>query len=171
VTTVRPRPEIRGLESYCGDIVYPTDRYEFAGKSVAVIGSGVEVARILPAVVDAAASVKVFQRTPAWVLPRANLPGARTITRIPRLAEAVGKVHLRLEIRDPWMRRQLTPGDGRQVIANSDYYRALRQPNCRLVTWPIARISPRGIRSAEGVEHRCDCIVLAGHSMIKRLGA
>ena len=127
-----------------------------------MIGAAVEVATILPAVVAVAASVKVFQRTPAWVLPGANLRGAGALTRIPRLAEAVGRVRLRLEIRDPWMRRQLTPSDGRQLIASSGYYRALRQPNCKLITWPIARISPRGIRSVEGVEHRCDCIVLAG---------
>jgi cation diffusion facilitator CzcD-associated flavoprotein CzcO len=158
VTVVSEKPGFPGLETYRGDIVHAA--YDFVGKTVAVIGSAVEIAEILPAIVDVAMSVKVFQRTPAWVVPRSNLPGAQAITRIPRLAEAVAKVHLRLEICDPWVRRQLTPGDGRQVVASSDYYRALRQPNCKLITWPIARISPHGIRSVEGVEHRCDCIVL-----------
>ena len=43
----------------------------------------------------------------------------------------------------------------------SDYYPALQKPNCTLVTWPIATLSPKGIRTVEGVEHQFDAIVFA----------
>lgn len=43
----------------------------------------------------------------------------------------------------------------------SDYYPALQADNCKLVTWPIARLAPKGIRTVEGIEHQFDCIVFA----------
>ncbi len=33
--------------------------------------------------------------------------------------------------------------------------------NCKLIDWPIATISPVGIRTSDGVEHHLDCIVFA----------
>lgn len=46
------------------------------------------------------------------------------------------------------------------VIAD-EFYTALQAPNCKLITWPIARCSARGIRTAEGIEHHCDVIIFA----------
>ncbi|MGQ0632503.1 MAG: flavin-containing monooxygenase [Sporichthyaceae bacterium] len=78
--------------------------------------------------------------------------------------EGVARTHLRLAVRDPWLRRQLTPdfraGCKRMLVSN-DYFPALQRENCSLVTWPIARISPDGIRTAAGIEHRVDAIVFA----------
>ncbi|MTE11801.1 NAD(P)/FAD-dependent oxidoreductase [Nocardia aurantiaca] len=70
-------------------------------------------------------------------------------------------VNLRAQVGDSWERRQLTPDRPAAVRVHSRYYRALRQPNCRLISWPIARLAPLGIRTVDGVEHQVDCIIYA----------
>ena len=47
------------------------------------------------------------------------------------------------------------------MLISNDYYRALQQDNCKLITWPIATISAAGIRTADGIEHHVDAIVFA----------
>ncbi|MFE3256224.1 hypothetical protein ACFXPS_10970 [Nocardia sp. NPDC059091] len=69
--------------------------------------------------------------------------------------------NLRAQVGDSWERRQLTPDRPAAVRVHSRYYRALRQRNCRLISWPIARLAPLGIRTVDGVEHRVDCIIYA----------
>jgi cation diffusion facilitator CzcD-associated flavoprotein CzcO len=51
-----------------------------------------------------------------------------------------------------------------------DYYPALQRDNCKLITWPIARISEHGIRTAEGIEHQADCIVFATGFDVSKTG-
>lgn len=192
-------PDIRGLDSYTGHKIHSArwdHGYDMAGKRVAVIGTGASAVQIIPELVKQAAKVKVFQRTPGWVLPRPNFPHpgwARQLFRHIPLTEqlarqawfwgheaaAVGmvwntpatdaiqlvaKAHLRRQIRDPWKRRQLTPdfrAGCKRMLMTNDYYPALEKDNCKLITWPIATISPNGIRTADGIEHEVDCIVFA----------
>lgn len=135
--------------------------HDFRDERVAVIARGAAAAKIVPIVARDARSVKVFQQAPDWLLPA--LPGAGLAARSRFVRERVGRVHLRLRIRDPWTRRLLTPArhyGGRSVARNSAYYRALQRPNCRLITWPVYAIAPGGVRTADGIEHRVDCIVL-----------
>ena len=101
-------------------------------------------------------SVKVFQQEPTWVAP----------LRLPVLRTRLAKLHLRLTVGDAWTRRLLTPGrfGRRDVTVSQRYYRALQQPNCKLVAWPVYAIAADGVRSAEGIEHRVDTVVLP-HSM------
>jgi cation diffusion facilitator CzcD-associated flavoprotein CzcO len=47
------------------------------------------------------------------------------------------------------------------MLMSSDYYPALQQDNCKLITWPIATLSEQGIRTSDGVEHGVDAIVFA----------
>ncbi len=128
---------------------------DLRGQRVAIIATADQAARILPRAVRTAASVKVFQRSPAWVLPaRLPLPAGR-------LRTAAARLHLRITVGDPWLRRQLTPHDGRRRVAvRPGFLAALQQPNCKLYTWPVYAISEHGVRSAEGVEHRVDVIIV-----------
>ncbi|RDB45594.1 flavin-containing monooxygenase [Tsukamurella tyrosinosolvens] len=202
-------PAIRGIEDYEGHKIHSArwdHDYDFTGKKVAVVGTGASAVQIVPELVKTAASVKVFQRTPGWVLPRINtetgeftkglyrsIPGAQQLARalwfwghesvalgvvwntpLTRVVEAVSKLHLRLQVRDPWLRRQLTPDFAagcKRLLMTSDYYPALQRDNCKLVTWPIARIAPQGIRTVEGVEHRFDCIVFATGFDVSKTGS
>jgi cation diffusion facilitator CzcD-associated flavoprotein CzcO len=192
-------PDIRGLDSYRGHKIHSArwdHDYDFTGKRVAVIGTGASAVQIVPQLVQRAESVKVFQRTPGWMLPRldapipaavqslfAKIPGAQDFTRqtlfwgheltatalvwdtpLTGLVARLGKAHLRRQVRDPWLRRQLTPDftpGCKRMLISSDYYPALQKDNCKLITWPIATMSPVGIRTSDGIEHHLDCVVFA----------
>ncbi|KRA39494.1 FAD-dependent oxidoreductase [Nocardioides sp. Root614] len=133
----------------------------FTGLRVAVLAPGREAALIVPDVVRTARSVKVFQEEPDWLVAW-HLP-------LPRLlARPAARLSLRWSVPDPWTRRRLTP-DGRfntrRPRVDGRYYAALRQPGCTLITWPVYAFVPDGVRSAEGIEHRVDCIVLGTSSV------
>jgi cation diffusion facilitator CzcD-associated flavoprotein CzcO len=127
---------------------------------VAVIGNGAVELDTVPELVGIASRVKVFQRDPVWVLPDLSyLWSVLTEKWLQRVARA----HLHRQVRDPWIRRQLTPDDPlnrRQLAVSSRYYPALLEPGCELITWPVVRVCEHGIRTAEGLEHRIDCIVI-----------
>ncbi len=192
-------PAIAGRESFGGKVIHSArwdHSYDFSGKRVAVIGTGASAIQIIPELVKQAAKVKVFQRTPAWVLPRPDfvtpgwnkllfrkLPTAQSLMRkalytahealalgiiwnspLTRLIERVSLMHLRRQVKDAWMRRQLKPDftiGCKRVLVSNEYYPALQAPNAELITWPIATICEQGIRTAEGIEHQVDCIVFA----------
>ena len=85
-------------------------------------------------------------------------------TPMSRLVAQLGKAHLRQQVKDPWMRRQLTPEftpGCKRMLMSSDYYPALQRENCKLIDWPIATLSPVGIRTSDGIEHHLDAIVFA----------
>lgn len=66
-------PDIAGLDSFDGD-VFHSARWDHSlplhGRKLGVIGTGASAIQLVPAIVDMATSVTVFQRTPPWVLPR-----------------------------------------------------------------------------------------------------
>lgn len=88
--------------------------------------------------------------------------------------EQVAKLQLRIQVKDRWTRRQLTPdyraGCKRLLISNT-YLPALDRNNCRLLTFPIVRLTNHGILTVEGVEHRFDAIVFAtGFDVLGKVG-
>jgi cation diffusion facilitator CzcD-associated flavoprotein CzcO len=201
-------PKIPGIETYEGHKIHSArwdHDYDFTGKKVAVVGTGASAVQIVPELVKVAKSVKVFQRTPGWVLPKPNastggwlkriykdVPFAEKIARsawfwghesvalgvvwdtpLTRVVEAVSLANLRLQVKDSWLRRQLTPDFSagcKRLLMTSDYYPALQAENCKLVTWPIARLAPKGIRTVEGVEHQFDAIVFATGFDVSKTG-
>jgi cation diffusion facilitator CzcD-associated flavoprotein CzcO len=70
-------PDLPGIESFKGTAFHSnqwrTD-VPLAGKRVAVVGTGASAVQILPEIALQCANVDVFQRTPAWVLPRKDVP-------------------------------------------------------------------------------------------------
>lgn len=85
-------------------------------------------------------------------------------TPVTKVIERIGQWHLRTQVKDRWLRRQLTPDftiGCKRVLMSNDYFRALQAPNAKLITWPIATLSEQGVRTVEGVEHQVDCIVFA----------
>lgn len=192
-------PKIRGIDEYQGAKILSArwdHDFDFAGKSVAVIGTGASAIQIIPELVKVAGSVKVFQRTPGWVMPRLDLetPDAvkAAFAKVPVLQQAVrnalflgheaaatglvwdtpitsliqqaGKLHIRMTVKDKWLRRQLTPdfrAGCKRMLMSSDYYPALQQENCKLITWPIATITPDGLQTSDGLQHQVDAIVFA----------
>ncbi|UWN49699.1 Baeyer-Villiger monooxygenase [Alcanivorax sp. ALC70] len=192
-------PDIEGVEDFQGKKIHSArwdHDYDFTGKRVAVIGTGASAVQIVPELVEKVDRLKVFQRTPAWVIPRPDfrtpdwhktlfraLPASQKAVRealfwthetmamaviwnspLTRLAERLARRHLRRQVKDDWMRRQLTPDfriGCKRVLVSNDYYPALQKDNAQLITWPIAKLSENGIRTADGVEHELDCVVFA----------
>ncbi|WP_064120049.1 flavin-containing monooxygenase [Pseudomonas fluorescens] len=46
--------------------------YDYRGKRVAIVGSGASAVQVIPAIAPQVEQLHVFQRTPHWVLPRAD---------------------------------------------------------------------------------------------------
>ncbi|MGW6915248.1 flavin-containing monooxygenase [Kitasatospora sp. NPDC054939] len=66
-------PDLPGLAAFPGKVFHSSrwdHDYDLAGKRVAMVGTGASAAQIVPAIQPRVARLTVFQRTPAWVLPR-----------------------------------------------------------------------------------------------------
>ncbi|QNJ95419.1 NAD(P)/FAD-dependent oxidoreductase [Mycolicibacterium fluoranthenivorans] len=192
-------PEVEGADTFTGAMFHSAQwdhRVDLAGKRVAVIGTGASAIQIVPAIIDQVAALDLYQRTPAWVMPRPNnafpqwirklftyVPGTRALmragiywihegvgfamTKQPRLlkiGELLGRWNINRSIKDPVLRRKLTPSytAGCKRILNSDtYYRAIADPKADVLTEGIARMTPTGIVTRDGVEHPTDVVVWA----------
>jgi cation diffusion facilitator CzcD-associated flavoprotein CzcO len=81
-----------------------------------------------------------------------------------RGAARVAKAHLYRQVRDPELRRKLTPdydfGCKRPTFSNT-YYPTFNRSNVTLETTPIARVEPDGIVTTDGSKTAIDTLVLA----------
>ncbi|MEU6284562.1 NAD(P)/FAD-dependent oxidoreductase [Streptomyces sp. NPDC047028] len=68
-------PEIPGLDSFPGKVFHSArwdHDYDLAGKRVAMVGTGASAIQIVPAIQPEVGRLTLFQRTPPWVMPRAD---------------------------------------------------------------------------------------------------
>ncbi|WP_329084069.1 MULTISPECIES: flavin-containing monooxygenase [unclassified Streptosporangium] len=92
----RPRmPDIPGISTFNGAAFHSArwdHSVDLAGRRVAVIGNGSSAAQLIPRVAEVAGHLDVFQRTPNWVIPKADAvfgPRVRTaFRRVPFLQRA-----------------------------------------------------------------------------------
>ncbi|WP_433601569.1 flavin-containing monooxygenase [Nocardia sp. CA-135953] len=108
-----------------------------------------------------------FQR-----LSRAAIYAAREtqvvgLAKVPALMQAfelIAKAKLQLEIRDPELRKKVTPnfriGCKRMLISN-DYYPALSRPNVDVVTDGITEVRANSIVTNDGTERETDALIVA----------
>ncbi|MBN9178943.1 MAG: NAD(P)/FAD-dependent oxidoreductase, partial [Microbacterium sp.] len=134
------------------------------------VAFGFEESTVAATDVDEAERERVFQA--AWdrgngfyfmfgtfndiaISPESNEAAAAFIRR--KIAETV---------KDPETARLLTPTQpyAKRPLCNQDYYDVYNQDNVKLVSIkenPIGEITPRGVKTADGVEHVLDVLVLA----------
>ncbi|AZC27581.1 flavin-containing monooxygenase [Pseudomonas sessilinigenes] len=70
-------PRLPGMESFTGHVFHSAHwdhHYPLAGKRVAVIGTGASAIQFVPQIADQVATLKVFQRSPAYIMPKADRP-------------------------------------------------------------------------------------------------
>ena len=69
---VPKQPTIPGLESFAGESFHTARwpaSFDARGKRIGVIGTGATSMQVVPAIVDEAAALSVFQRSPQWARP------------------------------------------------------------------------------------------------------
>jgi cation diffusion facilitator CzcD-associated flavoprotein CzcO len=72
--------------------------------------------------------------------------------------------NLRLSVRNPQLRRKLTPTDQpmcKRMIFSGHFYRSVQMPGVEVITDAIDHVEPRGVITADGVLHELDVLVLA----------
>jgi cyclohexanone monooxygenase len=77
--------------------------------------------------------------------------------------QRVARRHLERGVRDPEMRRALTPDHTlgcKRILMSNDWYRALTQPNVELVPHAVSEVRPDGVVGADGVERAADTLIL-----------
>jgi cation diffusion facilitator CzcD-associated flavoprotein CzcO len=71
-------PDVPGRDAFEGESyhtgLWPDAPVDFAGKRVAVVGTGSSGVQIIPVIAETAASVTVLQRSPNWCTPLNNAP-------------------------------------------------------------------------------------------------
>jgi cation diffusion facilitator CzcD-associated flavoprotein CzcO len=76
--SVPKTPDIKGLDRFKGNIYstsqWPHENISFAGRRVAVIGTGASGIQCIPVITEQASHVYVFQRTPNYCIPVNNGP-------------------------------------------------------------------------------------------------
>ncbi len=192
-------PAIPGLEEFRG-IAFHSARWNHAidlqGREIAVVGTGASAIQFVPRIAERASRVRLFQRTPPWVLPKYDSPygvlqiwalrhvpllrravrawhylshemRAPAFIRFPALAtgaERLARSHAKRQVNNDQLRELLTPADRigcKRVLLSNDYFPCLNRNNVELVTRPIAGITPGGVLTVDGVEHRADVLILA----------
>ncbi|MBH1934487.1 NAD(P)/FAD-dependent oxidoreductase [Streptomyces sp. AV19] len=187
-------PDIPGLDAFPGPVFHSArwdHDVDLTGRHVAVVGTGASAVQFVPEIQPGAGRVEIFQSTPQWVLPKPDYALPQFLHRHPALhralrgqhywtqeaigfllrhprllpsVEALGRLHLRASVRDPALRRALTPRHRfgvRRIIASDTYYPALTRPNVRLHPTRATAVQGRDVIGADGTRARADVVVLA----------
>lgn len=98
---------------------------------------------------------RVFRRNDLTHLALAHRPVGRVVERV-----VLASMHH--QVRDPRLRRALTPGyrlGCKRILVSDDYYPALTRDDVDLVTEPVVSVTPSGVTTADGTDHPLDALV------------
>lgn len=77
-------PDIDGMNSFQGEAFHTSqwpENCDLSGKTVGVVGTGASAAQVVPELAKVAGRLYVFQRTPAWCVPREDGPTPTSLRR------------------------------------------------------------------------------------------
>ncbi|RLU94646.1 cyclohexanone monooxygenase [Streptomyces griseocarneus] len=146
-------PDVPGLSSFPGRVFHSSrwdHGYDLRGKRVAVVGTGASAIQFVPEIQPEAAHLTLFQRTPAWVIPRADrrISGAEQwlhdklpVTRVLRRGTLWGMRELQVGLFTKWP-------DGLAIlerIATSHLRKSIADPALRAALTPSYRIGCKRI--------------------------
>jgi cation diffusion facilitator CzcD-associated flavoprotein CzcO len=141
-------PAFPGSEGFRGT-AFHSARWNHAidlrGRHIAVIGTGASAIQFVPRIADRAGRVVLFQRTPAWILPKHDPPyGARRIwalRRLPLLRRALRAwQYISHEMRAPAFIRFPALAAGAERRARSYAKRQVNDERLRALLTPADRI-------------------------------
>ncbi|MTV25370.1 NAD(P)/FAD-dependent oxidoreductase [Nitriliruptoraceae bacterium ZYF776] len=192
-------PPIPGLDTFPGQVFHTAAWDHDApldGKRVAVVGTGASAIQVVPSLARRVGALTLFQRTPAWIMPRHDrdwtrverwlyrrfpalqrlgrtlvywgrelyVVGFRRPSPVMRLPQAIATRHLHRQVRDPKLRRQLTPDytiGCKRILISNDFYPALTRDHVELVDAGLAEVRGSHVVGADGTEREVDAIVFA----------
>ena len=194
------RPEWPAEADFKGRIVHPQfwpEDLDYAGKRVAVIGSGATAVTLVPAMAEKAASVTMVQRSPSYIVAAPARDGMAkwlpaTLVRWKHILLTIflfGRARKRPErvaeyIRDK-AREALPPGypverdfspryapwDQRLcLIPDGDLFEAMSSGKVAIATGEIERFVPEGLRLKNGETIPADVVVTATGLNMRLLG-
>ena len=96
-------PTIKGLETFEGPAFHTAEwrhDVELSGKRVAVVGTGCSAIQVVPAIQPIVDRLSVYQRSPAWTIPRLDfrVPRARPARVCPRPGAAAARPGRRVRL-------------------------------------------------------------------------
>lgn len=143
-----------------------------AGKIVAIMGTDQFTVSQLKNLSDSAAHIFIFQDEPKLILPQSSKVTSLLIphplfARNRRLfSNCVKRVlalrFLEKEVSNIWLRRLLTANavqEEKLFLKSDSYFQSLQQPNCELITWPVAQITTDHIETINAMKYKVDVIV------------
>lgn len=146
-------PDVPGLDTFPGR-VFHSSRWDhdadLGGKRVAVVGTGASAIQIVPAIQPQVARLTVVQRTPPWVMPRAD----RGISRAEQWLHDTVPATARARRGLLWLVREFQVGAftrhpallrGAQALAASHLRRSVKDPALRARLTPDYRIGCKRI--------------------------
>lgn len=193
------KASIPGIDKFEGTVIHPQfwpEDLDYAGKKMAIIGSGATAITLIPNLADKAANVTMVQRSPSYVmaLPSVDPSGdwmrkwlptwmAHTLVRwkflvlpflffqfcrtFPNAARKI--MHKGTEKQlppsvplDPHFTPAYNPWEQRLCVCpDGDFFKALKRPNCDVVTGNIMNVMSTGIEMENGKTIDADIIVTA----------
>ena len=190
-------PDIKGLDRFKGKVMHSArwdHEYDLRGKRVASIGTGGSAIQYVPEIAPQVSQLDVYQRSPAWVIPRderpyssvskwvfRTFPALRRLYRarlyltnemrvwpifhpaLARVAEFFAKQFIRLQVKDPAMRKKLIPDytlGCKRILISNKWYPTFNRQNVELITNGIREITEHGIIDSDGRERPVDAIIL-----------
>ncbi|OBI87910.1 flavin-containing monooxygenase [Mycobacterium asiaticum] len=145
-------PQLPGMDRFAGPLFHSA-RWDHAidltGKRIAVIGTGASAAQFIPALQPSVAHMTVFQRTPAWVLPRHDreigsrkqqmLGALPALQRLQRLRFYLKREQLLLGFRHPAFQKPA------EFLARKHLYAQVADPELRAKLLPDYRLGCKRI--------------------------
>ena len=104
-----------------------------------------------------------LRRTGLYWLMESRVVGFAYAPKVNELLEKIVLRFLAAAVPDEELRARVTPSyrfGCKRVLISNDWYPALQRDNVDLVTDRIDTITPRGVRTADGVEREVDAIIL-----------
>jgi cation diffusion facilitator CzcD-associated flavoprotein CzcO len=109
-------------------------------------------------------AVQLLARGGIWGLHELMVPGMARDPRLLKGHELLARRNMRRHIRDPELRRRLTPDYAigcKRILLSSEWYESLAAPNVELVTSGVREVREGSLVDGDGVEHELDTIVFA----------
>ncbi len=107
--------------------------------------------------------VQKLNRDFIYYLNEAQVVGMIYNENILKMGEVIGKRHINKYIKDPELRKKLTPTyrlGCKRVLLSNNYYQALAQPNLEVVTDGIEKFTKDSVVTKDGTSRKIDAVIL-----------